>query len=264
MQNSLLKDQIALVTGSNRGIGRQVSKALAAAGATVLLGARNLDSLEMVEDEIRAAGGDCYKFELDVTNSVQVREVIDGIVETHGKLDLLVNNAGIGKGGMLPWEQDVDEWWSVQEVNLRGVFLCSHAALAHMTSRGSGRIVDIGSLVGGSPNPMSSAYAVSKVGVQRLSSCFAAAASDFGVSIFTVSPGLVATDMTDDPFFKAIPADQWTPIQKSGELVVSLATGKADRLTGRFIHAGLHDLEELIERTDEILEKDLLTLRVDL
>jgi len=264
MPNSFLKNQIALVTGSNRGIGKQVSRALAESGATVILGARNLDSLDSIELEIKTNGGECHKCELDVTNSAQVREVIDDIVTTHGKLDLLVNNAGIGLGGMLPWEQDVDEWWSVQEVNLRGVYLCSHAALGYMTSQGFGRIIDIGSLVGASPDPRSSAYAVSKIAVQRLSSCFAAAAKEFGVSIFTISPGLVATDMTDDPYFEDIPTDQWTPIEKCGELVVSLATGKADKLTGRFIHAGLHDLDELIKRTDEILEKDLLTLRVDI
>ena len=89
MQNSLLKDQIALVTGSNRGIGRQVSKALAAAGATVLLGARNLDSLKMVEGEIRAAGGDCHKFELDVTNSASCAKAVAATLARFGKLDVL-------------------------------------------------------------------------------------------------------------------------------------------------------------------------------
>ena len=260
MTNSLLKGQIALVTGSNRGIGKQISIALAQAGATVFLAARNVDSLASSEQEILSRGGVCHKIELDVTDKEQVKKVIDHIVEKHGRLDLLVNNAGIGADGILPWEQDVDEWWSVQEVNVRGAYLCSHAALGHMIQQGSGRIVDIGSLIGATSEPMSSAYAVSKSALFRLSSCLAAAAKDYGVSIFVVSPGLVATDMTSGSFFENIPPDQWTPIEKCGELVVALASGKADKLTGRFIHAALDDLDDLLKRSDEILDKNLLTL----
>jgi len=264
MQKPELKGQVALVTGANRGIGREIAQALASAGAVVMIAARDINSLDLVKNQIESTGGACEKIEIDVTNALQVRQAIDQIVLQHGKLDLLVNNAGIGTSSALPWEQDVDAWWKVQEVNLRGAFLCSHAALGHMTKKGAGRIIDIGSLVGASANPRSSAYAVSKIALQRMSTCFAGAAKEYGVRIFTISPGLVATDMTNDPFFKDIPEDQWTPIDKSGELVVALATGKADRLTGRFFHAGLHDLNTLIERTDEILEKDLLTLSMDI
>jgi len=246
MKTPLLTGQIALVTGSNRGIGKQISISLAAAGAVVILAARNTDSLADVEQCIQDAGGQCHKVQLDVTVASQVKEVIDNLVSVHGKIDLLVNNAGIANGGSLPWEQDVDDWWSVFEVNVRGAYLCSHACLQHMSKASCGRIIDICSLVGTYPQMMASAYSASKAALRVLSTCFAAAAKDYGVSIFAISPGLVATDMTDSPHFEEIPASEWVPIEKCGELAVALASGKADELSGSFIHAALDDLDELL------------------
>jgi 3-oxoacyl-[acyl-carrier protein] reductase len=264
MKSTPLAGQIALITGANRGIGKALATAIASAGATTIITARNPDTLESLEDAISAQGGTSESFQLDVTNSAQVKNVISSVVKKYGRLDLLINNAGIDTNPCLPWEQDPDEWWQVQEVNVRGAYLCSHAALGYMTQQGSGRIIDIGSLIGATPNPLSSAYAVSKTSLLRLSSCLAAAAKDFGVSIFTVSPGLVATDMTNQPKFSDIPKEQWTPIEKCEAVVLALAAGKADKLTGRFIHAGRHDLEDLIANANQIIEDDMLTLGISL
>ena len=132
-----------------------------------------------------------------------------------------------------------------------------------MVRQRSGRIVDIGSLIGASPNPGAAPYSVSKAALFRWNSCLAAAAKDFGVSAFIISPGLVATDMTDSPQFANIPEDQWVPIEKSGELVVELASGIADRLSGRFIHV-LDDLNVLMEHADEIIENDLQSLSMQM
>lgn len=264
MKLTSLSGQIALITGANRGIGKALATAVASAGATTIITARNPDTLESLEDAISAQNGISESFQLDVTNASQVKNVMSSVVKKYGRLDLLINNAGIDTSPSLPWEQDPDEWWQVQEVNVRGAYLCSHAALGHMTKQGSGRIIDIGSLIGASPSPLSSAYAVSKASLLRLSSCLAAAAKDFGVSIFTVSPGLVATDMTNQPKFSDIPKEQWTPIENCESVVLALASGKADELTGRFIHAGLHNLEDLIATADQIIEDDKLTLGISL
>jgi 3-oxoacyl-[acyl-carrier protein] reductase len=253
-----LSGQVALVTGANRGIGREIASALAAAGAVVIAGARNSDTLSDLiasfpEGRIEAVA-------LDVTNDAQVRSAIDGAAESHGQLDLLVNNAGIGGGAELPWETPIDEWWAVQEVNVRGVYACTQAAMRHMARQNSGRIIDVGSLVGTYPLPAAAPYAASKCALFRWNSCLALAAANFGVSAFIISPGLVATDMTADvPMFDDVPADQWTPIEKTGELAVALASGKADVLNGRFIHA-TDDLDDLIAHADEIIENDLQIL----
>ena len=256
-------EQIALVTGANRGIGKQISLNLAAAGATVVLSARNLDSLAEVVEQIESAGGRCDCVSLDVTQEQMVAAVVNDVVSRHGRIDLLVNNAGIGAGSRYPWDLPVDEWWAVQEVNVRGVYIVTQAVMRHMTQQRSGRIIDVGSLVGANPNPGAAPYAVSKAALFRWNSCLAAAAKDFGVSVFIISPGLVATDMTDRPQFADIPEDQWVPIEKSGELVVALASGVADKLAGRFIHA-LDDLNTLIEHADQIIEHDQQSLGMKL
>ena len=262
MENRILTGQTALITGANRGIGKALAKTIAHAGANTIVTARNPEDLRQIQDIIAAAGGTSDAFQMDVTDAAQVQDVVNAAIQKYGQLDLLINNAGIDTGACLPWEQDPDEWWQVQKVNVRGAYLCSHAALRHMTKQGTGRIIDIGSLISATPNPSSSAYAVSKVALLRMSTCFAAAAKDFGVSIFTVSPGLVATDLTSQPKFSDIPKDKWTPIEKCQAVVLALASGKADKLTGRFIHAGLHDLDELIQNADQIIEQDKLTLEL--
>jgi len=254
-----LAGEVALVTGANRGIGKQISINLAAAGAIVVLSARNVASLAEVAEQIRGAGGHCDCVGLDVTQEQMAASVVDDIVSRHGRIDLLVNNAGIGAGSQYPWDLSVDEWWTVQEVNVRGVYICTQAVMRHMTQQRSGRIIDVGSLVGANPNPGAAPYSVSKAALFRWNSCLAAAAKEFGIAVFIISPGLVATDMTDRPQFENIPEDQWVPIEKSGELVVALASGIADKLAGRFIHA-LDDLDALIEHANEIIERDLQTL----
>ena len=140
-----LAGEIALVTGANRGIGKQISVDLAAAGATVILSARDVASLSDVQRQIDNAGGQFESVSLDVTQEQMVTDTVDGIVSRHGHLDLLVNNAGIGAGSQYPWDLPVDEWWAVQEVNVRGVYLCTQAVMRHMAVQKSGRIIDIGS-----------------------------------------------------------------------------------------------------------------------
>ena len=256
-----LHGQIALVTGGNRGIGQQISRDLAASGALVVVGARQLAAAEAVVEQIKAAGGQAEATRLDVTDAGQVAEAIDGAVARHGKLDLLVNNAGIGDGGELAWDMPVDDFWSVLEVNVRGPYLCSQAAMRHMSARRAGRIIDVGSLVGANPNPSAAPYATSKAALQRWNSCLAASAKEFGVSVFVISPGLVATDMTNIPQFADVPADAWVPIEKCGELVVRLASGEADVLSGRFVHA-LDDLDRLIANADTIVAENLQTMGI--
>lgn len=258
-----LTGQVALVTGANRGIGRQISIHLAAAGATVMLSARNIDSLIPVQQHIEEAGGRCERFALDVTDQFLVGTTVDEIVTKHGRIDLLVNNAGIGAGSENPWDLPVEEWWAVQEVNVKGPYVCTQAVMRHMTKQRTGRIIDVGSMVATYPNPGASPYSASKAALFRWNSCLAEGAKAFGVSVFIISPGLVATDMTDIPQFADVPADQWVPIEKSGELVVALASGKADVLAGRFIHA-LDDLDSLIKHADKIAAENLQTLSMQM
>jgi len=171
-----------------------------------------------------------------------------------------VNNAGIS-GPSVPFEQeDPDSWWHVFEVNLRGVFLCCRAAVPGMLERGGGRIVNVasGSAYLPSVGMASTAYGPSKAAVHRFSELLAGQLSPRGVHVFSISPGLVATDMTS-----GFPDDApWTPPDLAPKLVRSLASGRFDRLAGRYLHAEHDPPAELEARIDEILADDLNAIRL--
>ncbi len=261
MQNNILVGQVALVTGGSRGIGREVARALAMAGAKVAVTARNAEKLEETVQIIRDAGGECSAFVMNVTDNTDVVNTVKKVTETYGSIDILVNNAGIGALGETPWNADIDDWWHIQEVNVKGVFLCSRAILPSMVEREQGRIINMGSYASINPSPMSSSYSVSKAALVRLTDSTAEAVKENGVSVFVISPGLVKTDMTKDvPVFQDLPDESWIPIERCGELCVRLASGEADKLTGRFIHASEDDLDDLLSRADEIVENNLQTL----
>jgi NAD(P)-dependent dehydrogenase (short-subunit alcohol dehydrogenase family) len=261
--DNFLSGQVAVITGGGRGIGREIARALALAGTRVAITARTREQLDESSALIRQQGGDCTPFVMDVTDAEQVKSVMAQIGEQVGPIDLLVNNAGVGGEGAQPWEVDADAWWRVLEVNVRGVFLCSQAVLPGMIERQTGRIINVGSNVAFGPAPLASAYSVSKAALLRLGENLAHAAGEFGVNVFTISPGLVLTDMTRDvPFFKDLPPEAWTPVERAGELCVYLASGAADKLNGRYIHASEDDVEELVARADTIIDEDLHTMRL--
>lgn len=250
-----------MVTGGGRGIGREIARQLAAAGAHVVVTARTMEQLQETKELIASADGFCSVVPMDVLDEHAVVTAFREIETTHGRIDLLVNNAGIAGADGMPWEVETDAWWRTMEVNLRGPYMCAKAVIPGMIERGSGRIINVGSNIAFFPWPRATAYSCSKAGLVRLSDNLAMGLKEHGIYVFCISPGMVKTDMTatvpDE--FKDV---EWTPIEKSGELCVALASGRADALSGRYIHAKEHDLDELIERADEIVENDLQTMRL--
>jgi 3-oxoacyl-[acyl-carrier protein] reductase len=249
-----LKGRVALVTGGGRGIGQGIARELADAGMRVAVAARSADEVEATAKEI---GG------LAVTADVSKQDDVEAMVATVerelGPIDLLVNNAGIGLTGKLPWEEEPKDWWHIFEVNVLGAYLCSRAVLPGMVERGSGRIVNTGS--GASYLPMGggpTAYGASKAALGRFGELLAGQVADRGIAVFVISPGLVQTDMTSG-FGDNLP---WTPPELAPRLVRVLASGRADRLAGRYIHAEHDDIEDLIARADEIEERDLNAIRL--
>ncbi len=261
----LLGGAVALVTGAGRGIGRAIAFALAEAGASVAAVARSRDEVAETAALIEGRGGRAVGLSADVADRAAVEAAVAGVEDRFGSVDVLVNNAGIGGPNLPLWSCDPDEWWRVMEVNLRGPLLCCRAALPAMLRRGSGTIVNVGSYAGiraGGVGTLGTAYPVSKAALVRFTDTLAAGVDEYGVRVFTISPGLVRTAMTEAvDAFDDVPAYAWAPPEAAAELVVRLASSEGMALNGRFVHVG-DDLDELLREAERIDAEGLYTLRL--
>ena len=204
-----LAGQVALVTGARRGIGAAIAQNLAAAGATVVVNyASSPAAAEAVVNQISAAGGQAWAHQANVADEEQVDALIKAVLEREGRLDVLVNNAGITRDGLLMRMKSAD-WQSVIDLNLTGVFLCTRAVSRSMLKARSGRIINITSVVGLMGNPGQANYSAAKAGVIGLTRSSAAEFASRGVTVNAVAPGFIESDMTaeldKEPILKSIP-----------------------------------------------------------
>jgi 3-oxoacyl-[acyl-carrier protein] reductase len=239
----------ALVTGGGRGIGENIARALAEAGLRVMVTARTQEEVGAVARDIggRALVG-------DVSN----RDDVERWADEAGEVDLLVCNAGMS--GLDTPLGDPVGWWRTFEVNVLGLYLCCNAFAPGMIERGGGRIVNIASGAAYQPPRAGqpTAYGASKAAVHRFSELLAAELAPKNVFVFSISPGLVKTEMT-----KRFPDDApWTPPECAPALVLALASGEFDALAGRYLHAEHDPPESLRSRVDEILAQDLNAIRL--
>jgi 3-oxoacyl-[acyl-carrier protein] reductase len=192
-----LAGKVALVTGGSQGIGESIAKALAAAGAHVVVAARREEKAAAVAQAIAAAGGSAEAVRLDVGDPASVSAAFKAVVDRHGKLDVLVNNAGITDDGLI-LRMSKESWDRVIATDLTGVFLCAQeAAKAMLKKRVAGRIVNITSVVGLMGNAGQTNYAAAKAGVVGFTKALAREIGSRGVTVNAVAPGYVETSMTD-------------------------------------------------------------------
>ena len=217
---------VALVTGGGRGIGADVARELAEAGMRVAVTARSAEQVEAVAAEI---GGTA------LVGDASRREDVERWVAEIGDIDLLVANAGINGPTGNAWEAEPEEWWHVFEVNVLGVYLCCRAVIPGMLERGRGRIVITGSGAAYLPGSTNTSYSASKAAVWRFGETLARQLEG-QIPVFVISPGLVQTDMT--------------------------SSFPADALAGRYLHAEHDDLDKLLQRIDEVRERDLNAIRL--
>jgi NAD(P)-dependent dehydrogenase (short-subunit alcohol dehydrogenase family) len=266
---------VAMVTGAGRGIGRAIAARLAADGIRVALVARSADELAETASQIAGAqpGASAAGYPADVTDASSVAAALDAAARELGPIDLLVNGAGIDGPHQPFHEVDVDAWWRVVEVNLRGTAVVTRAVLPGMIARGRGRIIQLASDAAGRPSPRNSAYACSKAAVLRLTDSLAAELTGTGVSVFAVSPGLVRTAMTEriwqmmetsrwEPGVTPIAPFMWSEPARVAELVSFLASGRGDALSGRYLHVLMGDPAQQAERAAEVVARDLWALRI--
>jgi NAD(P)-dependent dehydrogenase (short-subunit alcohol dehydrogenase family) len=265
--------QVALVTGGGRGLGRAFAHALADAGAVVAVSARSADQLAETAASITANGGQALAIPADVSDRQAVAQMVNTVEQELGPVDLLINNAGIG-GPLGPmWELDPDEWWRNIEINLRSVLLCSRAILPGMVARRRGRIINVASAAGIAAIPYGSAYVTSKTAMIRFSETLAAETKAYGISVFAIHPGTVRTAMAEYgiesqegqqwwPWFRMIFEEgRDVPAEQAVQLVLRLASGEADPLSGRFLSI-TDEIGELVKRAAAIEEGQLYTLRL--
>ena len=192
-----LDGQTAIVTGAGRGIGRATALAFAREGASVVLAARSVSEIETVADEIRGAGGESLPVPTDVSNKSEVDAMVKQALDRFGKVDLLVNNAGVAIHNPIPLIREED--WDLNiAVNLKAVFLCTQAVFGHMCEQGHGHIVNVSSLAGKHPGARYGAYATAKFGVTGFTGVTNAEGGRYGVKATLVQPGPVDTKMRRD------------------------------------------------------------------
>jgi 3-oxoacyl-[acyl-carrier protein] reductase len=237
-----LKDRVALVTGSARGIGRAIAEGLANRGADIVVADLNMDeatetSLKLAEHGVKATA-----LRLDVSNSAEVTKAFDAIVKEFGRLDIIVNNAGITKDGLLMRMKEED-WDSVIDVNLKGVFLCSKEAVKIMSKQRYGRIINISSVVAFIGNPGQANYSASKAGIIGLTKTIAKEYAGRGITANAVAPGFITTAMTEalpenirEEMRKAIPVARFGSAEDVANAAVFLASPATGYITGQVLH----------------------------
>ncbi len=233
-----LSGQVAIVTGASQGLGQAMAIALAANGATVVCVARNAEKLAQTVATIEAAGGKAEASSCDVKNGEQVDQLVDGVMEKHDRLDILINNAGITRDTLLPRMSD-SEWDDVIETNLRGAFLFARAATRVMMRARYGRVINISSVSGLIGNAGKTNYSASKAGLIGMTRSLSKELAKRNVTVNAIAPGFIESEMTKtlgdaliSEVKKHIPARRLGKPEEVAAAAVFLASPAAAYVTG--------------------------------
>lgn len=235
-----LKGRVALVTGASRGLGKAMALALAPAGVSLALVARDVEQLTLVANEARAHGTKAEVFPTDISDEAQVLQLERDVIEKYGPVDILINNAGINIRKMCV-EYTLAEWNSVVNTNLTSAFLMCRSFVPHMKGRGYGRVVNITSIMSHISLPQRTAYSASKAGLLGFTRTLALELVHDGITVVAISPGPFATEMTqpimNDPqkseqFMSHTPMRRWGDPKDVGQLALFLCSHNASFITG--------------------------------
>lgn len=240
MDNKILTERVAVVTGASRGLGRAMAVELGAAGAKLALVGRDRAKLDETAAEAAQAGAETAVFVADVTDEAQVRALERGVRERFGRVDILVNNAGMNIRKPLV-EYTLDEWNTVLDTNLTSVFLVSRSFIPMMKGRGYGRIINLASMMSHVSLPGRTAYSASKAAMLGVTRALAQELADEGITVVAISPGPFATEINtaliENPelnkqFLSNIPLGRWGKAEEIGKLALYLCSDAAGFITG--------------------------------
>ncbi len=271
-----LQGKVAIITGASRGIGRAIALAFAQEGADAVVVSRNLSEVEETAAKIRVLGKRALALKVDVSRREDVEVMVKSTLREFGRIDVLVNNAGIlGPVGPLV-ENDAELWTETVKVNLVGAFLCCKYVLPVMISQRSGKIINLSGGGAAYPRPRFSAYASSKAAVVRLTETLAEEVKEFNIQVNAIAPGAVNTRMQEQILevgeaageralseAKKVINGKGTDPESAVKLAIFLASDESDSLTGRLISAVWDDWASLKDeiRVKEAIAKGLYTLR---
>lgn len=238
-----LKGQTAFVTGGARGIGRAIAEKLAASGADIALGDLNLEEARKSASELKASYGiKSEAYGLNVSSPEEVEKAFEEIKNSFGRIDILINNAGVTRDGLV-MRMKPDDWDLVLNVNLKSAFLCSREAVKIMSKQRYGRIVSISSVVAFMGNAGQANYSASKAGMVGLTKTIAKEYASRGITVNAVAPGFIATAMTDalpenvkEQMKAAIPMARFGTSEDVASAVLFLCSKDASYITGHVIH----------------------------
>ena len=233
-----LKGRNAVVTGGAQGIGRAIAERLLDSGAVVALWDRDAALLAEAAREL-ASRGEASAAVVDVTDAEAVAAAFASTVERHGAVDVMVNNAGIAGPTMPSWEYPLDEWRSVVDVDLNGVYYCCRAALPHMRGRDYGRIVNVASIAGKEGNPNAAAYSAAKAGVIALTKSLAKETADRNIAVNCITPAAAKTRIFDqisrthiDYMLSKIPRGRFLALDEAAAMVAWMVSEENSFTTG--------------------------------
>ncbi|OHE54838.1 MAG: 3-oxoacyl-[acyl-carrier-protein] reductase [Thermodesulfovibrio sp. RBG_19FT_COMBO_41_18] len=236
------RGQVGIVTGGARGIGKAIAEGLAKSGVDLVIAGRNLDAANETAAALTAFGVKAMGVKLDVSNSEEVEKTFEGIRKEFQRIDILINNAGITKDGLLLRMSEA-AWDSVININLKGVFLCSREAIKDMAKQRYGRIVNITSVAAFMGNPGQANYSASKAGIVGFTKTIAREYAIRGITVNAVAPGFIETAMTDvlsdrvkEEMKKLIPLGRFGTVEDVANAVIFLASPDSGYITGQVIH----------------------------
>lgn len=243
-----LNGRVAVITGASRGIGKAVALKLAAEGADLVVTATSLEAARMTADEIIQLGGKALALKVDVSVTEEVESLFHKTIEEFGRVDILINNAGITRDGLLLRMKEAD-WDAVLDVNLKGAFNCTREAAKYMTKARYGRIVNISSVVGEMGNAGQVNYCASKAGMFGLTKATARELAKRNITVNAVSPGFIETDMTGvlsekvrENLLQQIPLERLGQPEDIAAAVYFLVSAQSGYITGHVlsVNGGMH------------------------
>jgi 3-oxoacyl-[acyl-carrier protein] reductase len=234
-------NRVAFVTGASRGIGRAISLTLCRAGFYIVVASPEVEKNEEVAEEIRAGGGEAMTLNLDVTSPESIKEGFAKTLADRGRIDVLVNNAGIARDGLGVRMKQAD-WDLVLKINLTGAFLCSQAVLPGMMRARWGRIINMASVVGLAGSAGQANYAASKAGLIGMTKALAQEMASRSITVNAIAPGYIQTDMTDalpqevrDRILASVPLGRMGKPEDVAAAVKFLASDDASYITGHVL-----------------------------